>query len=170
MSDLPIIGDFFDAAEIAESVIFSSYSELRDAMVWTEVGNTGLDTRDYMLAEQSLVPVVWNEAGTEVVSGKWEDINGFVSTDPEDFDIDHRVSFSEIVRQNPSFYDLSLAEQLEIYNDRENLQILHDVENREKSDMAAADYAQRILNPEGRAEFIADARNYWEGLTGRFRV
>jgi hypothetical protein len=168
--ELPIIGDFIDASEIAEVLIFSSYADLREAMFWTEVGDTGLNTREYMLAEQSLAPVVWNEAGTEVVSGKWEDINGFISTDPEDFDIDHRVSFSEVVKQNPAFYDLPLVEQLEIYNDRENLQILHDVENRTKSNMVASDYAQRIMNPEDRAQFILDARNYWDGLRGKFKV
>lgn len=169
LADIPIIGDLIDVSSIAEGLIISNYGDLRDAMEWSEVGNTGLDTRQYMLAEQSLVPVVWNEAGTEVVSGKWEDINGFTSTDPEDFDIDHRLAFSQIVNQHPSFYDLSFDEQLEIYNDRENLQILRDVENREKSNMPASEYASRILDSEERAQFVENAKAYWDSIRGRFR-
>lgn len=168
--EIPIIGDLFDASEAVGGLALFNYSDLRDAMEWTEVGNTGLDTRNYMLAEQSLAPVTWNEAGNEVVSGKWEDINGYISTDPEDFDIDHRVAFSQIVKQCPAIYDLPFEQQLEIFNDRDNLQILHDVENREKSNIAAVDYATRILDAVAREQFVADASNYWASLKDKFKV
>lgn len=168
LSDVPVVGDLFEILALIQPA--EVYAELREAMFWTEVGNTGLDTRQYMLAEQSLVPVVWNEAGSEVVSGKWEDINGYVSTDPEDFDIDHRVSFSQIVKEHPDFYALSKDEKLAVYNDLSNLQILHDDENISKSNATPIDYAKSIADSEARDAFLEQARNYLETVRGRFRA
>lgn len=176
LSEVPFVGGAIDTIELVSSALgvvasasSENYSEIRDSMIWSEVGNTGLDTRNFLLAEQSLVPVTWDATGREVVAGKWEDINGFASTDPEDFDIDHRVSFHQVVMDHPNFAELSQDEQLAIYNDRENLQILHDAENMKKSNASPMEYAQRIRDPEARAQFLADAKDYISERIGRYR-
>jgi len=165
LSDIPIIGDVWEvSAEAFAALLADSYSELRENMSWVEVDSTGLDTRNHLLAETSLDPVQLNKSETEIISGKWEDITGFVSTDPQDFDIDHRVPFRKVVEMHTDFDKLEREEQLAIYNDRDNLQVLRDRENLIKSDMSHFDYAHRIKDPEVREKFLASAESYIEKI------
>ena len=52
-----------------------------------------MTTRERLLAERSLEPVVRDESG-RTIPALWRDAHtGFESSDPSDFDIDHRVPF-----------------------------------------------------------------------------
>ena len=55
-----------------------------------------------------------------------------MSFDAEDFDIDHRMPFSKIMESYPEIYKLLGDEQLAIYNDPNNLQVIYDDHNMKK--------------------------------------
>ena len=125
LRELPIIDDVADTIDIfaeffpeedASSIIVGDYAELRDNMFWT-VGEDGLDTRERMLTDFALEPVVSDERG-KILKGLWRDpLTGFESSDPSDFDIDHRIPFRVIADRFPDLYELPRDEQLAIYND-----------------------------------------------------
>ncbi len=167
LSEIPVIGEALELFSLIPSS--DTYSDLKDRMFWTEVEGSGLDTRSHLLAEKSIVPVQWDETGTKVISGQWQDINGFQSSDPGDFDIDHRVSFRQIAEELPDFYALPETEQLKIFNDLQNLQILHDKENILKSNSPPMEYASSIKNPAFKEEFISNAREYLSVLAQRYK-
>ncbi|MYE60591.1 MAG: hypothetical protein F4235_00550, partial [Candidatus Dadabacteria bacterium] len=71
------------------------YTAFREEMYWTEVGDTGQSTRDWLLEQHSQVPVEKDSSG-KILSGNWVDPHtGFTSSDPADFDIDHRMPFNK---------------------------------------------------------------------------
>ncbi len=58
---------------------------------WIDEDGDGQDTRQEVLIEESLIPVVFDERG-RVVSGKWYDpYTGKYFTNPSDLDVDHVV-------------------------------------------------------------------------------
>ena len=76
---LDIFAEFIPDAEVG-AVSVGDYTELREGMFWT-VGADGLDTRDHMLTDLSLEPVVYDEQGN-VSSGLWRDPHtGFESSE-----------------------------------------------------------------------------------------
>ena len=152
--------------ELSSSVL--DYSAFRDEMYWTEVGDTGQNTREWLLERSSLSPVEKDSSG-EILSGKWIDSHtGFTSSDPADFDIDHRMPFHEVVESYPEIHDLSREEQLAIYNDLHNLQVIHDDHNMEKGAQSGEVHADYIKDEEFRERFLEDYRNYKEALERRF--
>ena len=159
---LDIVAELFPDAEASPAV--GDYAELREGMFWT-VGEDGLDTRERLLTDLSLEPVSYDEQGN-VSSGLWRDPHtGFESTDPSDFDVDHRVPFRVLADQFPQLYELPRDEQLAVYNDPENLQVIHDVHNFEKGDDAPAEHALSFADPDGREEFLRKCK----GFVGRLR-
>ena len=152
--------------ELSSSV--PDYSAFRDEMYWVEVGDTGQNTREWLLEQSSLVPVERDSSGS-ILSGKWIDPHtGFTSSDPSDFDIDHRMPFSEIVESYPEIHDLPQEEQLAIYNDLDNLQVIHDDHNIKKGAQSGEEHAGYIDDEEFRGRFLEDYRNYKEALKRRF--
>ncbi len=144
------------------------YQTLRDAMEWTEFGDTGQSTREYLLEKSSLEGVTKDKDG-QIIRGFWQDQHtGFKSANPQDFDIDHRVPFSNIVETFPEIYDLPKEAQLEIYNDPDNLQVSHDQHNAAKGAEMPADHAATIGDATTRDDFLTLSKNYIEKLTGRF--
>ena len=176
LRELPVIDDVADVFDVfaeflpeAESVAVpvSDYAELRERMYWT-IGEGGVDTRQQLLIESSSEPVSYGENG-HVASGLWRDPHtGFESNDPSDFDIDHRVPFREIADQFPQLYELPRAEQLAIYNDVENLQVVHDVHNLEKGDDPPAQHALEFADVDVRREFLRKCADYVGRLQERF--
>ena len=62
---------------------------------WTDPDGDGCDTRREVLIRDSLTPVTVGD-GCEISGGTWFSIyDGFTSTDPGDFDIDHLVPLAE---------------------------------------------------------------------------
>ena len=176
LRELPVIDDVADAFDVfAEflpeagfvAVSVGDYSELRESMYWT-IGEDGVDTRQQLLIDSSLEPVSYGENGN-VASGFWRDPHtGFESNDPSDFDIDHRVPFREIAEQYPQVYGLPKDEQLVIYNDIENLQVVHDVHNLEKGDDLPARHALEFADVDARREFLRKCADYVGRLQERF--
>ncbi len=170
LSDVPIVGELLDVAEIADGVAemaagaaAEGYAALREKMEWVEVAD-GMDTRTAMLAEASEVPPVLGDDG-EISAGLWTDpYTGFSSSDPGDFEIDHRVPFKAVSEAVPRFADLSLDEQLAHYNDPDNLQVLHDGHNASKGDALPGDYAETIGDPSMRTRFLSDCSRYMSKL------
>lgn len=155
-------------ANEVSSVIPFDYGAFRDQMYWTEVDDTGQSTREWLLEKSSLVPVEKDSSG-QILSGQWCDPHtGFISSDPEDFDIDHRMPFSKIMESYPEIYELPRDEQLAIYNDPDNLQILHDDHNMEKGAQSGEAHAMEITDEEFRERFLADYLSYKEVLRKRF--
>ena len=167
LAALPIVGDFFDAAELVEGCVelatasTDGYAALRDSMMWTEVAD-GVDTRAAMLTAASEAPVEYGTEG-EIVAGQWTDpFTGFTSSNPADFDIDHRVPFKAIADSVPGFGDLPHDEQLAYFNDRDNLQVLHDEHNASKGDALPSEYAERIGDTRLRGDFTAACERYMD--------
>ena len=167
LEEIPFIGDFIillspeDSAELtASSTAIGDYGALRETMCWTEVGDTGLDTRDYLLETSSEVRIMRDVTGN-IISGQWTDPHGFTSTDPSNFDIDHHVPFSQVVKENPDFYNLSHEEQLKIYNDQDNLQIVESYHNRvEKGAETTQEHAKEFHSLEKREAFLNEGTEY----------
>ena len=183
LEEIPVIGEFIillrpedasedvpegapeDASEDAAELVTSAtaigdYGDLRETMCWIEVGDTGLDTRDYLLEKYSEVPVTRDATGN-IISGQWTGPHGFTSTDPSNFDIDHRVPFSQVVEENPDIYNLSREEQLKIYNDPDNLQIVDSHHNQvEKGAETIQEHAPEFHSLEKREAFLNKGTEY----------
>ena len=176
LRELPIIDDVADAFDIfaeflpeadSGAVPGGDYAELRESMYWT-IGEDGIDTRQQLLIDFSLEPVSYDGNG-QVASGLWRDPHmGFESSDPSDFDIDHRVPFREIADQFPQLYESPREEQLAIYNDAENLQVIHDEHNLEKGDDTPEQHAQEFANADAREKFLRKCTDYVGRLNERF--
>ncbi len=141
---------------------------LREKMDWTIVENTDLDTRNYLLEQTSEKTVKWDDLKKEVSSGYWTYLHGFSSSDPDDFHIDHRVPFSWIVEEYPEFRNLPEEEQLAIFNDQDNLQVLRDDHNREKGTESLEEYAPKICSETERNKFLTAGLEYQEKLKDFF--
>ena len=150
------------------STVLLDYNAFRDEMYWTEIGNTGQDTREWLLGKFSLVPVEKDSFG-KVLSGQWLDPHtGFTSSDPADFDIDHRMPFHEVMESYPEIYNLPREEQLAIYNDLDNLQVIHDDHNIGKGAQSGEVLASKITDKEFREQFLTDYQAYKKSLGQRF--
>lgn len=171
--ELPVIDDLVDLCEAGGALLDYSespaeYIALRGEMYWTEVGDTGQSTREWLLEQYSQVSVKKDDSG-RILSGKWIDPHtGFTSSKPEDFDIDHRMPFRNIMRSYPEIYDLPQEEQLAIYNDLDNLQLIHDDNNLKKGVQPGDVYADSINNEGVRSRFLEDYRKYKERLDRKF--
>lgn len=166
LSELPVVGDVVDVLELLGLTTATTldYESIRDAMYWTTDGATGLDTRNAMLASASICPVTFDDNG-DVVEGLWTDpVTGYTSTNPADFDVDHRVPFSHVAAKHPGFGDMSDGERLAVFNDKDNLEVLHDAHNTSKGDALPDEYASRIADEEERLRFLESARSYAEKI------
>ena len=176
LRELPIIDDVADALDISAEFVpdaeigtggVGDYADLREGMYWT-VGEDGLDTRERLLTEVSREPVAYDEQG-DALSGLWRDPHtGFESNDPSDFDVDHRVPFRVVADEFPQLYELPRDEQLAVYNDPENLQVIHDVHNLEKGDDAPAERALAFADADAQEEFLRKCADYMGRLRERF--
>ena len=154
---------------VETSATLPDYGEFRDGMYWTEVGDTDQNTREWLLEQFSSVPVEKDSSG-DVVSGLWTDPHtGFTSSNPDDFDIDHRMPFHEVMSSHPEIYNLPVEEQLAIYNDPDNLQVIHDDHNMDKGAQPGDVHAAEIADEEFRRQFLADYHAYKESLEKRFQ-
>ena len=174
--EFPIVDDVADVFDIVAEYVpeadsgdvpVGDYAELRESMYWT-IGEDGVDTRQHLLIDSSLEPVSYDENG-RVANGLWRDpLTGFESTDPSDFNVDHRVPFRKIADWFPQLYELPREEQLAIYNDGENLQVVHEEHNLEKGDDTPEQHAQEFEDADVRREFLRKCAGYVERLTERF--
>ena len=121
-----------------------------------------------MLTDLSLEPVTYDEQGG-VSSGLWRDPHtGFESSDPSDFDVDHRVPFRVVADQFPQLYELPRDEQLAVYNDPENLQVIHDVHNLQKGYDVPAEHALAFADADAQGEFLRKCADHMGRLRARF--
>ena len=160
-----------DSAEVASEIssgVTLDYNAFRDEMYWTDVVATGQNTREWLLEKSSLIPVEKDSFG-KVLSGQWIDPHtDFTSSDPADFDIDHRMPFREVMESYPEIYDLPREEQLTIYSDLDNLQVIHDDHNIDKGAQSGEVHASKITNKEFREQFLADYQAYKKSLEQKF--
>ena len=73
-----------------------------------------------------------------------------------------------VAEEFPQLYGLPRDEQLAVYNDPGNLQVVHDVHNLEKGADTPAEHALRVANPDVRDEFLRKCADYMDGLRARF--
>jgi len=151
IKEIPILGEAIEIGEVFAVAGFDSYEALRDSMEWIEVpGAEGMDTRELMLTENQNPDGTWTDPHT-----------GFTSADPSNFDIDHRVPFSQIIQEFEQTHTMSREELLEIYNDPDNLQVLHDVHNQSgKGSETLQQHAAEIQDPAFRREFLQKGKAY----------
>jgi len=70
---------------------------------WIDADGDCQDTRQEVLIAESLIPVLFDSQGCNVVSGQWLDpYTGQTFTDPSDLEIDHVVPLSEAHRSGAS--------------------------------------------------------------------
>ncbi len=73
---------------------------------WRDADNDGLNTRDEVLAMESLIPVTLDDQGRKVTSGLWFDpYTGLTFIDPGDIDIDHLVPLKEAHQSGAHAWD-----------------------------------------------------------------
>ncbi len=114
-----------------------AYRKLRDGMAWVaEVGGIGI--------RQSLLKEIATEAGT------WQcPYTGLETADSSTIDIDHRVSWRELVNTYPAIMDLPREMQDAIYNDRTNLEAVSERWNAEKGATPWREWAETITEKGG---------------------
>jgi len=114
-----------------------AYQKLRDGMAWVaEVGGIGI--------RQSLLKEIVTEAGT------WQcPYTGLETSDPSTIDIDHRVSWRELVNTYPEIMDLPKEVQNAIYNDKTNLEAVSESWNAEKGSTSWREWAETITEKGG---------------------
>ena len=169
LSDAPVVGDLIDLcalagveldAQAATAVTTLDYETVREAMHWTTEPGATMDTRDSLLQAASQVDVGLDEHG-KVVSGLWTDpVTGYTSTVASDFDIDHRIPFSHVAETMPGFSDMTVEEQRAVFNDPDNLQVLHDHHNAQKGDALPDQYVSTINDSDAQERFLKDVLQY----------
>ena len=88
------------------------------------------DTRQVILARDSLIPVIRNNKG-KIISGLWEDpYTQFKSADPSDFDIEHAYALEDAHTAGACNLSKELKKQLA--NDERNLFVAWKGSNRTK--------------------------------------
>jgi hypothetical protein len=102
---------------------------------WIDADGDGCDTRRAALIEESITPVQVG-AGCNITGGTWVSIyDGFTSTNPSDFDVDHVVPLSEAWASGASTWDDNMRR--DFANDlsfSDTLIVVSASSNRSKSD------------------------------------
>ena len=120
-----------------------AYQKLRDGMVWLADAN-GIGIR------QSLLQEIATEAGT------WQcPYTGVETSDSSAIDIDHRVSWRELVNTYPEIMELPKEMQDAIYNDKTNLEAVSESWNARKGDTPWQEWAETISGKSGSDELRA---------------
>ena len=122
---------------------------------WTDADGDCQDTRQEVLIDESIEPVVLDDDGCKVLSGRWHDpYTAKTITVPAQLDIDHFVPLAEVHRSGGYAWD---AEKRAAYaNDLTNRQTLITVQasaNRSKADKDPAHWMP--ANKAYRCEYVA---------------
>lgn len=108
---------------------------------WIDADGDGCDTRREVLIRESLTPVTVG-AGCDISGGNWVSLyDGFTSSDPSDFDIDHMVPLAEAWDSGASGW--SDSRRRDFANDLSSsysLKAVSSSSNRSKSDGDPADW------------------------------
>ena len=116
-----------------------AYQKLRDGLIWF-VGENGIGIR------QSLLQEIVTETGT------WRcPYTGVEMSDSSAIDIDHRVSWRELVNTYPEIMALPKEMQDAIYNDKANLEAISESWNAQKGDTPWQQWAT-IISEEGESD------------------
>lgn len=100
---------------------------------WLDRDDDCRDTRQEILARDSVTPVRWSADGCAVAAGRWHDpYTGRTFTDPRQLDIDHIVPLSEAHRSGADRWDA--ARRAAFANDPGNLIAVATGANRSKGD------------------------------------
>ncbi len=100
---------------------------------WLDGDGDCRDTRQEILARDSLEPVRWDAGGCRVAAGRWRDAyTGEVFTDPAALDVDHLVPLKEAHRSGADAWDA--ARRAAFANDPGNLLTVSASANRSKGD------------------------------------
>ncbi len=133
-----------------------AYQKLRNMMTWIADAG-GIGTR------QSLLKEIATEAGT------WQcPYTGLETADSSTIDIDHRVSWRELVNTYPEIMELPKEMQDAIYNDKSNLEAVSESWNARKGDTPWQEWAETITKNGGsdklRASYEAHCKEFMQKL------
>jgi hypothetical protein len=105
---------------------------------WTDADGDCQDTRDEVLAAESIVAVTWSISGCDVTAGQWLDpYTGTTFTTPSGLDIDHMVPLAEAHRTGGWAWDGERREQYaNDMGDPSSLVAVSASANRSKSDQS----------------------------------
>jgi hypothetical protein len=131
---------------------------------WTDASDNGCDTRREVLIRDSLTPVTVGD-GCELSGGTWFSVyDGFTSTDPGDFDIDHLVPLAEA--WDSGAHSWSDGRREDFANDmtfQRSLIAVSTAANRSKSDQDPADWLP--TNEAFHCDYVAlwiEAKTIWD--------
>ncbi len=131
---------------------------------WVDFDGDCQDTRQEVLARDSLVPVTYSADGCRVLSGIWQDpYTGVAYMSPSELDIDHVVplkwAYEHGAKDWPRWIKRTFA------NDPENLLVVHKSVNRwVKRDKGPDRFMPQVGQRVYLKRFMAVANRY--GLTG----
>jgi len=120
-----------------------AYQKLRDGMAWlADAGGIGI--------RQSLLAEIATEGGG------WQcPYTGLETSDPSTIDIDHMVSWRELVNAYPEIMELPEEMRDAIYNDKTNLEAVSESWNAEKGATPWREWAETITEKGGSDELRA---------------
>lgn len=121
---------------------------------WVDEDRDCQNTRQEVLIEESVEPVVLDERGCKVISGLWEDpFTGNTYTNPSDLDVDHMIPLKEA--HVSGGYLWSPAEREQYANDMSNPDTLIAVSSSANRQKGAKDVAQWLPPNEAyRCEYV----------------
>lgn len=116
---------------------------------WVDMDGDCLDTRQAVLAAESLEPVRLSTDGCRVASGLWRDVyTGETFRDPSDLDVDHFVPLAEAYRSGGR--EWSQERRAAFANDTDDARSL----------IAVSAAANRAKGDKGPEEWLPPARSY----------
>ena len=106
-----VAGSGLSRLQVASEQEAATYN--RDAWRhWVDADGDCQDTRDEVLAAESIVTVTWSTSGCDVIAGQWLDpYTGTTFTTPAGLDIDHVVPLAEAHRAGGWTWDGARREQ-----------------------------------------------------------
>lgn len=146
---------FYTISAPAQSCI--EYSRL-DYVHWIDADNDCQSTRNEVLIEESIVPVLFKTGHKcKVISGKWEDpYTGIIFNDPNKLDIDHVIPLKEAHDSGAWAWSSDKKKRFANYlEDRNHLVAVYSSANRRKSAKDPAEWLPK------NKEFLKEYARIW---------
>lgn len=144
--------DFADAIA-SHGITAESYDQFRE-IGWSDADGNGLDTRQEMLIESSNIDASVGANGN--IHGEWTDpYTGETTTDSSKVELDHIIPVQQLVAEHPGILQLPMEEQIAIYNDPANLQVVHESTNTSKGATSFGEFISSVEDANLRQELLA---------------